>query len=77
METAHPGKGKGPDGDRGERKSGGEFKKKERNLNIHERWVSNVASLEDGIYTLCYFSVFWYLQKHLVFRSAKISGSIQ
>lgn len=47
METAHPGKGKGPHGDRGERKSGGEFKKKERNLNIHERWVSNVASLED------------------------------
>lgn len=48
METAHPGKGKGPGGDRGERKSGGEFKKKERNLNIRERWVSNVASLEDG-----------------------------
>lgn len=37
------------------------------NLNVYERWVS----------TLCYVSVFFYLQKHLFFRSARRSGSLQ
>lgn len=78
IDAAHHKKGQGPDRDKHERKSGVENSTKRRgNLNTCEKWVSHVASLEDGYLHFMLLICILIFTKNPVFQSAKSSGLIK